>query len=160
MRIRPCLAIVLLCCLPSIYLHIAWLFSLPLVTDRRMGFWDAMELSRGVATRHWFKIFGLCILAFLPFVVFSCYTMSHEAADVWPYATKLWTTMMNMAAAGNPNQPEIQKILDEIEAVQRGYGTSALIGQLVLLISIPFGIGSLAFVYEDLFGRKKTDAGS
>src|SRR6185436_15394437 len=66
----------LLCCLPGIYLQVAWLFSLPLVADRRMGFWDAMELSRRAATRHWFKVFALCILAFLPYVVFSSYMLS------------------------------------------------------------------------------------
>ncbi|HEY6225809.1 MAG TPA: DUF4339 domain-containing protein [Verrucomicrobiae bacterium] len=146
---------VLFCCLPSIYLHIAWLLSLPLVADRGMGFWDAMELSRRTTNRHWFKIFGLCILAFLPFVVFTIYSTTHQFVDIWPYFKKLWAAAIEMRNAGNPNQAEIMKIMNEAEAVQRSYGTSALIGQLLFLISLPFGIGSLAFVYEDLFGRKK-----
>jgi hypothetical protein len=44
------------CLLPGIYLHVAWAFALPLVIDRHMGFWDAMELSRRVVSRHWFTL--------------------------------------------------------------------------------------------------------
>lgn len=145
----------LLCCLPGIYLQIAWLFSLPLVADRGLGFWDALELSRRTATRHWFKLFALCILAFLPFVVFTSYSMAHQLADIWPYIKKLWTVVIEMRTGGTPNEAEIMKIINEADAVQRSYGWSALIGHLLFLISMPFGVGSLAFVYEDLFGRKK-----
>jgi hypothetical protein len=56
----------LLCCiLPGIYLAIAWMFTLPLVIDKRLDFWPAMELSRRVITRNWWPMFGLAILCFL-----------------------------------------------------------------------------------------------
>lgn len=45
--------------LPGIYLSIAYIFTLPLIADKGMDVWDAMELSRKVVTKHWFKIFGL-----------------------------------------------------------------------------------------------------
>jgi uncharacterized membrane protein len=48
-----------LCILPGIYLTVSWMFAIPLVIDRRMGFWEAMELSRKVVTKHWFLMFAL-----------------------------------------------------------------------------------------------------
>ncbi len=38
------------------------MFTIPLVIDKRMGFWEAMELSRKVVTKHWWKVFGLVIV--------------------------------------------------------------------------------------------------
>jgi predicted Ser/Thr protein kinase len=51
--------------LPGIYLVIAWAFSLPLVIDKQLDFWSAMELSRKVVTKHWWKFFGLGIVSVL-----------------------------------------------------------------------------------------------
>jgi hypothetical protein len=51
-----------LCILPGIYLAVSWVFTIPLVIDKRMGFWEAMELSRKVVTKHWWKMFGFVIV--------------------------------------------------------------------------------------------------
>ncbi|HWD94530.1 MAG TPA: protein kinase [Verrucomicrobiae bacterium] len=51
--------------LPGIYLHIAWLFTLVLIIDKSMDFWPAMELTRKVITRHWWKFFGFAMVLFL-----------------------------------------------------------------------------------------------
>jgi hypothetical protein len=56
---------VLLCLLPGIYLAVAWAFALPLVVDKKMEFWAAMELSRKVVTRHWWTFFGLMLVNLL-----------------------------------------------------------------------------------------------
>ncbi len=48
--------------LPGIYLTIAYVFTLPLVADKGMDVWEAMELSRKSVTKHWFKVFGLFLL--------------------------------------------------------------------------------------------------
>ncbi len=56
----------LLCILPGIYLTVAWmLFTALLILDKRLEFWPAMELSRKVVTRHWWQLFGLCVVTFL-----------------------------------------------------------------------------------------------
>jgi len=52
------------CILPGIYLAVAWLFTFPLIIDKQLGFWEAMEVSRKVVTRHWWTIFGLLIVNF------------------------------------------------------------------------------------------------
>jgi tetratricopeptide (TPR) repeat protein len=48
--------------LPGIYLWVAWIFTLALVVDKRLDFWPAMELSRKIVSRHWWKFFWFLIL--------------------------------------------------------------------------------------------------
>jgi hypothetical protein len=50
------------CIIPGVYLSVAWVFATPLVIDRRMGFWDALELSRKTVSRHWFVVLGFLIV--------------------------------------------------------------------------------------------------
>jgi hypothetical protein len=52
-----------LCILPGIYLMIAWTFALPLVIDKKLDFWPAMELSRKVVSHHWWILFGMVIVS-------------------------------------------------------------------------------------------------
>jgi hypothetical protein len=59
-----CVGLVL-CILPGIYLAVGYLFALPLVIDKRMEFWTAMEVSRQVVHRHWWIIFAYAILSML-----------------------------------------------------------------------------------------------
>jgi hypothetical protein len=60
----------LLCLLPGIYLMVAWLiFGGLLIIDKKLDFWPAMELSRKVVTRHWWKVFGLMLVCLLLMIV-------------------------------------------------------------------------------------------
>jgi len=49
----------LLLILPAIYLSVAYAFTLPLIVDKNMDVWAAMEHSRKTVTKHWFKVAGL-----------------------------------------------------------------------------------------------------
>jgi hypothetical protein len=51
-----------LCIIPGLFLQVAWIFALPLVVDRRMNFWAAMELSRKMVCKHWFIVFAFFIV--------------------------------------------------------------------------------------------------
>jgi len=52
--------------LPGIYLSVAYAFALPLMADKGLGIWEALEISRKTVTKRWFKIFGLdMVLAFI-----------------------------------------------------------------------------------------------
>jgi hypothetical protein len=51
-----------LCLIPGIYLSVAWYFAMPLIIDRRMNFWDAMELSRKMVNKHWFIVFAFLVV--------------------------------------------------------------------------------------------------
>jgi hypothetical protein len=52
-----------LCVIPGIFLAIAWIFALPLAIDKNLGFWQAMETSRKVVTKHWWTVLALVLLA-------------------------------------------------------------------------------------------------
>jgi len=51
--------------LPGIFLAVAWMFTLPLVIDKGIDFWSAMELSRKTVTKHWWKFLGFAIIFLL-----------------------------------------------------------------------------------------------
>lgn len=48
--------------IPGLYLGIAYILAVPLVVERGLSPWQAMEASRKAITQHWFKVFGLFLL--------------------------------------------------------------------------------------------------
>jgi hypothetical protein len=50
------------CVIPGVYLAVAWKLTLPIITDKRLGFWEAMEVSRKVATQNWWMLFLFAIV--------------------------------------------------------------------------------------------------
>jgi len=48
--------------LPGIYLLVAWMFTLPLIIDKRLEFWPAMRLSMKTISKHWWKFLGFLIV--------------------------------------------------------------------------------------------------
>jgi uncharacterized membrane protein len=46
-----------------IYLGVSWMFAFPLVSDKQLPFWAAMQLSRRVVARHWWMTLWLGIVA-------------------------------------------------------------------------------------------------
>lgn len=53
----------LLCMIPAIYLATSLWFVLPLIIDREMDFWTAIQTSFKMVHKHWFAVFGLVLLA-------------------------------------------------------------------------------------------------
>jgi uncharacterized membrane protein len=51
--------------LPGIYLAVAYTLVSPLIIDKDMHFWQAMETSRRVITAQWFSFFGFALLLLL-----------------------------------------------------------------------------------------------
>ena len=53
---------------PGLYLLVGYLFTSWLILDRKLDFWQAMELSRKTVHKHWFEVFGffllLCVINF------------------------------------------------------------------------------------------------
>ena len=47
---------------PAIFLTVTWLFSLPLIIDKRLDFWTGMETSRKVVWKHWWQVFALVLV--------------------------------------------------------------------------------------------------
>ena len=59
--------------LVTIYLLTCWCFMLPLVADKGLGFWEAMQTSRAMVRKHWWSGFVLLavltLIAMLPSVL-------------------------------------------------------------------------------------------
>lgn len=51
-----------LCMLPLIYVSVSWTFAFALVIDRGLGPWTALEVSRRVVTKQWFRVFFVMLL--------------------------------------------------------------------------------------------------
>jgi uncharacterized membrane protein len=63
------LPVLLVCAIPAIYLSVSWKFTLPLIIDKELDFWTAMQTSRKQVGKHWWHVFGLTILISLLNVV-------------------------------------------------------------------------------------------
>jgi uncharacterized membrane protein len=55
--------------IPGIYLAVGYSFTIPLIVEKNLGAWEAMETSRKAVTRHWFKIFFLYLVMTLIFII-------------------------------------------------------------------------------------------
>jgi hypothetical protein len=139
------------CVIPGIYLGIAWLLAIPLVADRGLNFWQGLESSRRAVTPRWFSFFGLFLLSLLPFIVFSVYTELRVLSDSWPLVQQFQIE----ARGAMPTFEQIQKYAAESDKIRASYAAWFFVLHLLLLIVMPLGISSIAFVYEDLFGRKR-----
>ncbi|MBW4656116.1 MAG: hypothetical protein KME20_24210 [Kaiparowitsia implicata GSE-PSE-MK54-09C] len=51
--------------LPGIFLAVAYIFTVPLIVERRFDFWAAMETSRKLITKQWFAIFVFVLVLVL-----------------------------------------------------------------------------------------------
>ena len=55
----------LLLVLPGIYLAVSYQIALPLMVDKKLGPWEALEASRKIVGHHWFKVLGFDLVALL-----------------------------------------------------------------------------------------------
>lgn len=55
--------------LPGIYLAFAYSLTIPLMVERGLSPWEAMETSRKAVTKHWFALFGLYLVTGLIILV-------------------------------------------------------------------------------------------
>ena len=59
----------------TLYIYVSYSFTLVLIVDRNMQFWNAMELSRKIVAKNFFSFFGMYILLGLMVffgVLFTC----------------------------------------------------------------------------------------
>jgi hypothetical protein len=134
------------CCfiIPGAYLFVAWIFSVPLVADRRLDFWPAMELSRKVVTRVWFEVFALLLLAFIP----SILTFLFVEVKV---SVSMFSLLRDMMEAG---RPDFRRIMSSAYEIARKNLGLFLVFKLMVLLNLPFAVGALMYAYESLFGTR------
>jgi hypothetical protein len=134
----------LFCAVPYLYLKIAWTFSVPLVADKRLEFWSAMELSRKVVTKVWFQMFGLVIVVFSPTILVSLF------AFVKILLTGFAVFQDIFASA----PPDMAHLLPMFTQISRTSLSLSFLTKVVLLLNLPFALGALMYAYESLFGTR------
>jgi hypothetical protein len=140
------------CCLilPGIYFLIAWSFVFPLIVDRRLEFWSAMELSRKVATRVWFEMLGLIVVAFLPYLIAWLVVQTQISFHFVPMIREI-------LAGRHMEGSEIYRKMAEIGTqVDKQSRPAQSILKLVWFLNWPFAVGALMYTYEDLFGTRRS----
>lgn len=81
---------VVLLVLPGIYLAVGYTMTLPLMLDRRLDPWQAMEVSRKAIHKVWWKVFGLFFVMGLIYMVSAI-----------PFGIGLiWTVPMSVVLVG------------------------------------------------------------
>lgn len=50
--------------IPGLYLIVGYIFAAPLIIDRRLKFWQALETSRLTMNQQWFRAFAFILLLF------------------------------------------------------------------------------------------------
>jgi GYF domain 2 len=134
------------CLLPGIYLAVIWALGVPLVADKGLEFWSAMELSRKVVSRVWFEMLGLMVLAFLPYLV----------AHLYAQANTFLATYSVMQGVVSKGPPDFAHLMDLLTGVAHKTLPLVMIANFVLLANLPFALGALMYAYEDLFGPRTT----
>jgi hypothetical protein len=132
------------CVLPALYLLVAWCFSVPLVADRRLEFWSAMEVSRKTVTRVWFQMFVLLFVAFLPAILTYVFVQIRIGLAAYPVIGDLMTS-------GPPDIKHLSELMTNIARVSLPLG---LLFKFILLLNLPFGVGALMYAYEGIFGSR------
>jgi uncharacterized membrane protein len=80
----------LLLILPGLYLSIAYCLALPLVVDKKLSPWQALEASRKAISKRWFSVLGLfLVLCFLFFI-----------SAIPLFIGLIWTMPLGMIATG------------------------------------------------------------
>jgi hypothetical protein len=140
----------IICCLviPGLYLLVSWIFSLALVMDKRLEFWQAMETSRKRVGAVWFQVFGLMLLAFLPFLLSYFVITGVSISLIIP---KVQQMLQHLREGG----------MDPRHMMQFGFTVgwkSMLLGLItrgVLLLNLPFALSALMYAYEGLFSKER-----
>ena len=77
--------------IPGVYLSVAYLFALPLVVEKGLSPWPALETSRRAVSTHWFRIFGLF------FVLGVLLLLGFITIIGWLWTGPLWYTAYGVA---------------------------------------------------------------
>jgi len=139
---------VCVCILPGVYLVIAWIFSVPLVADKGLEFWSAMELSRKIVTRVWFEVLGLILLAFLPVIIVNIFSIVKVSVVLLP-------ALFDLMNSGKFDPSRISSLMVQVTKTALPLW---VLTRFALLLNLPFALGALMYGYESLFGSRESRA--
>lgn len=135
-----------LCLVPGLVLKVLWVFSLMLAADRGLDFWTAMETSRKAVMRQPFAVAGLLTVAYLPLLIYTVWS-SYDASVYF----------MNVFGDAFARM-DWSEVRDKLQSVS-GYAFKLeLRERFVVLLNLPFAYAALVCAYEQVFGRRGSQA--
>lgn len=138
-----------LCIVPGVFLFVCWIFAVPLVADKRLEFWSAMELSRKVVVRVWFPVFLVLLLSLLPVVLLSATTFVKGSSTAFN---------MILESVRMPSPPDIARTLERAWRVNAETFGLKFFTRVVFLFNLPFAVAAMMYAYESLFGPRNSSA--
>ena len=126
--------------LPGVFLLVAWAFAVPLVADRGLDYWPAMEISRRVVSRCWIRVALVLGIAFLPVLLALAHNFSMTVGEV-------------KGVIGHG-----RVAMDKLQVLLEAANSRALMQQVVLLFTLPLGSCIVMCAYEQLFGDATSQA--
>jgi hypothetical protein len=111
----------------SYYLTTLWLYVLPLIADKHLNFWPAMQFSRKMVRKHFWLNLGLVLLVGLIMAV-PLLVLGGVVVTVL------------VSCQGEPSGGQIVLI-----------GVVVLLGALWMLFCVPWSLCSMAHRYNDMF---------
>ncbi len=100
----------LLLLIPAIYLIFAYGLTYPLIVEKNLGTWEAMETSRKAITHHWFKVFFtyffmgfIFIIGSIPLIIGSMITdnlIVNIIGIIFLGISLIWTAPMMVNVTG------------------------------------------------------------
>ena len=139
------------CAVPGIYLSVAWAFAVPLIVDKDLRFWDAMELSRKVLTKCWFQMFLLNLVVYLPAILFGIGLFIMNIIYLLDlYHTGQWDPSLfsKDPAAYSTQMEHIRQLV-----AAKFFGWQ-LMAQAILIVMIPFARAVMVQAYEILLNPR------
>jgi len=135
------------CIIPGVFLLVIWIFSIPLVADRKLEFWSAMELSRKAVMPQWFRVALLLLLALLPTVAASIYT-----------ETRITIAMVEVVRPLlESSSPDPSKFMAGLMQVMKQTLPLVLMSKVVWLLNMPFAVAVVMKAYESVFGTQTSE---
>jgi len=133
LALRIPIGVKVLLLLPGIYLAVAYTFALPLVLEKKINFWYAMERSRKLISKNWFAFFAL-------FIVLILINLIGPLLVVIGFFSLMFS---GLGGVGNTSAA--------IPTLVLTLGCMFL-GLVVLLVTIPFSFCAIAAAYADIVG--------
>jgi uncharacterized protein DUF4339 len=115
---------------PIMWLSVAWIFALPLIVDKSIAFWPAMQVSMKIANRRWWRIFGLMCVTGL--IIFGALLVAGLLVAALIAARHALGT-----------------------AITVSFGVVLVLGSVFLFFALaPVAFAAIMHAYEDVFGQR------
>tara|TARA_R110002096_G_scaffold126532_3_gene273645 strand:- start:77487 stop:78326 length:840 start_codon:yes stop_codon:yes gene_type:complete len=108
---------ILLCVLAMVYLSISYIFAIPLIVDAKLGFWEAMEMSRKVVGNKFISFFGFAIIFMIITIIGILLTCGLGILVVIPfyYCASFWAYNSIFGPYLNDSNSQIDNFGSDVE---------------------------------------------